>query len=1012
MGMEDILSLLTRIMFVFLGATTILDFARHRDQIRRDIALMFGSIAIPIAVSLLSKIGNLPVWVRVLGILPLVAQPYLLIRLVQHLHALPNTLRRIALGVMIFAAITYVIFQNSLPIGLSLFIIAYFVFFDGYAVFVFIRGAIVTSGVVRQRLRWAAAGAGMLALTLGATGLGSMVPALQDAIATIVHLLAVTSALSFYIGFVPPAWLRRIWQFPELRDFLMSLNDLSGGEQYNTAGMFSKMGLAANRAVGGKEAFILERDEESNSWKLVYSSTNQPVDVTCINGDNTIQRSWRSKTPLWLHQETRMTEADRCLLQMADAVTLMIAPIIPSSSAGAMLLVFLPSASLFPGEDLELVSLLAKQGAMFLENSRLVGQLQRYSEGLEQRVEERSAALRDSERRFRSIFEQAAVGMAHKSLDGHFIDVNERFCQIVGYSQDEIHQLRFQEITDPNDLSLELQYENDLRDGKIPSYVIEKRYRHKDGHVIWARLTVSLVRKSTGEPDYFIGVIEDITQRVEAETAQREVELRFSGVLDTTAEAVITIDSAQRIILFNQSAERIFGYTASEALGNSLDMLLPPEVTTLHHHYIQEFARGGDLARGMGERGRELSARHKNGTIFPIEASISKLTEDKQVILTVFIRDITERKQAEQALRESEGRYHHIVDHMLEGFQILGFDWRYVYVNDAAARYGRVSKEELIGYTVLEKYPDIEESEMFAAMQQCMRERESQLAEFEFTYPDGNTAWFQLSIQPVPDGISILSLDITERKRAERNLLNLNEELGQRVAERTAQLEAANKELEAFSYSVSHDLRTPLRSIDGFSQALLEDHLEQLDDDARNYLQRIRAAANRMAELIDDLLNLSRITRVEMHFETVDLGQLAQTVMNQLRKAQPERQVEFVLQDDLTTYGDSRLLRIMLENLLGNAWKFTGRLPQAHIEVGIMEKSEDEQVFFIRDNGAGFNMAYASKLFGAFQRLHAVTEFEGTGIGLVTVQRIIHRHGGKVWAEGEVDKGATFFFTL
>jgi len=262
------------------------------------------------------------------------------------------------------------------------------------------------------------------------------------------------------------------------------------------------------------------------------------------------------------------------------------------------------------------------------------------------------------------------------------------------------------------------------------------------------------------------------------------------------------------------------------------------------------------------------------------------------------------------------------------------------------------------------------------------------------------------------EALCVAFVEAMRRKKAEKEITELNAELEHRVIERTAQLSAANKELEAFSYSVSHDLRAPLRSIDGFSQALLEDYPNKpLDDTGKTYLDRVRRATQRMGLLIDDMLKLSRITQTEMKQESIDLSAMVREIMETQGQSEPDRAVDISVQEGIMVEGDPYLMRIAMENLVNNAFKFTGKTADPRIAFGTV-LGDGETVYFIRDNGAGFDMAYVGKLFGAFQRLHTSDEFPGTGIGLATVQRVIHRHGGRVWAEGEIGKGATFYFAL
>lgn len=381
------------------------------------------------------------------------------------------------------------------------------------------------------------------------------------------------------------------------------------------------------------------------------------------------------------------------------------------------------------------------------------------------------------------------------------------------------------------------------------------------------------------------------------------------------------------------------------------------------------------------------------------------------------------RAAAEAARREREEQVELLLESTAEAIYGVDAEGQCTFVNPACVRMlGYASEQELLGQNmhalIHHTYPDGRPYPKHECLVRLsVQEGQSAHSDQEVHWrKDGSSFPVEYWSHPMHRdgklvGAVVTFVDITERIRSEQALRELNASLEQRVTERTAQLAIINRELEAFSYSVSHDLRAPLRAIDGFSQALLEDYGPDLDDTAKNYLNRVRNGAQRMSTLIDDLLKLSRVTRTVLQPAPVDLSQMARDIVDELRMSHPQRQVSVSIQDRLSATGDPGLLRSALENLLGNAWKYTSRRTEANIEFGTCVE-DGTRVFFVRDNGAGFDMQYVDKLFGAFQRLHGPNEFEGTGIGLATVQRIIHRHGGRVWAEGETDKGAAFYFTL
>ena len=511
---------------------------------------------------------------------------------------------------------------------------------------------------------------------------------------------------------------------------------------------------------------------------------------------------------------------------------------------------------------------------------------------------------------------------------------------------------------------------------------------------------------------------DDLEHRVHLRTTELEVtnsalrksETQFATVFRTCPESIsFSLWEDGTCVEVNEAYERLHGYARSEVIGHS---------ALKRGLWVDPDERKKLLARLEREgrvHGFETRFRRKDGTIWTGEVSADTVMLDGKRALVAVVRDITDQKKAAAALRSSEERFSKVFRTCPETITIATLEEGiYLDVNEAFERLYGVPRTEAIGSSTLALGLWVEPERRNDLVGQLKEHRRVTGFPNLIQHRSGEIRASEISAEVIDiDGRSCLIAvvrDITERQRAEQEILRLNGELEQRILRRTAELEVANKELESFSYSVSHDLRAPLRSIHGFSEALLEDCGGQLNQDGRRHIDRIKGAADRMGHLIDDLLELSRVTRVEMARQRVDLSELARDVVRELRSAEPQRNVEVVIQEGLHATGDPRLLRVVLENLFGNAWKFTSRRDAARIEFALQPGSAE--LFRLQDNGAGFDMAFVTKLFGAFQRLHGANEFPGTGVGLATVHRIIRRHGGRIWAEAAVERGAVFYFTL
>ena len=605
--------------------------------------------------------------------------------------------------------------------------------------------------------------------------------------------------------------------------------------------------------------------------------------------------------------------------------------------------------------------------------------------------------------RLQKVLAIETVGVMFWDLEtGCMVDANDTFLRMMGYSRSEVEgrELSWQKLTPPEYVDVSrAEVETFLVTGRVGPY--EKEYFCNDGTRKWLLFAGSSLGNNR-----CVEFCVDISARKRTEQALRDSEAQFRALANTIPQLCWMANADGWIFWYNERWYEYTGTTPKDMEGWGWQSVHDPDVLpTVLERWRTSVSSGQPFDMVFPLRGGD-------GIFRPFLTRVMPMHNEAGKVVRWFgsNTDISEQLKAQDELQ----RLTDALD--LSQTMIWDQDGTILYASAGACRLYGTTQEEMVG----KRSHEFLQTEFPYPLEQIERDlaRDSRWAgELKHVRRDGSEIWVA-SYWALEHGwhdsrpvVIEVNNDITELKGAENKIVQLNSQLENRVADRTAELRAANQELEAFAYSVSHDLRAPLRGIDGWSLALVEDYGEQLDSRAQQYLQRVRSETQRMGLLIDDLLELSRVSRQEMKRVPADLSALAHSVALRLMAENSTRKINFVIQSQLSGVVDGRLIDVVLTNLFSNAIKFTGTRPEAHIEFGQIE-ANGEGAFYVKDNGVGFDMAHADMLFGAFQRLHKSSEFAGTGIGLATVQRIVRRHGGRVWAEAQAEHGATFYFTL
>jgi len=622
-------------------------------------------------------------------------------------------------------------------------------------------------------------------------------------------------------------------------------------------------------------------------------------------------------------------------------------------------------------------------------------------------------------------FDDAIVPMALIGVDSSWLAVNEAFCRFLGYTRDELLSHPLLRIVHPDDIEEDRRQRALLLAGMQRSYRREMRCLHKDQRVLWGDFSCTLARDESGHPLLALVQVLDITERKLAEHALRDSERRFSSLVALSSDWYWEQDAQLRFTTslggesgcWRADVHRGGRKMLDSAIGKcrwELDGVHPLSSTWDEHKAaLRAHKPFRDFEYMRATPGRDPLYISASGE--PVFGSDGEFAGYRGIA-----RDVTQRKLAEQRACDMQALLH--TAEQLGRLGAWAFD-----VSDSKVTW---STETCTIHEVTPGYcPSPEQAMDFfaaehrervcAAICSCLHDGSPFDLEAEIVTAKGRRLWVRMMCEAEWDEKGAVRRlqgalqDISESKRVQEEILRLNGELSRRVQERTAQLEAANKELEAFSYSIAHDLRAPLAAIGGFSRILEEGQVTLEPKRNQHYLARIRACVRQMSELSDGLLALAKLSRSGLLCEPVDLAEMARAAVAACQDSTGERAVRVSIAPRLPAVGDPRLLSQVIGNLVGNAWKFTSKRCDAQIEVGVLHAAAGAgDVFFVRDNGAGFDMAFASRMFEPFQRLHAASDFEGTGIGLAIVHKIVRRHGGLIWAEAAPERGATFFFTL